>query len=266
MIIKPSIAAREVHYLEAVLPRAAPEDRAEILMRLAGLEGEKSAAYFIDFTFGSSSEYAVIHDLRLEFGGRVAQIDHLVISRRLDLLVLESKSFKGGLAITETGEFVSVDPQGNPFSIESPLKQNERHVAVLRDILGSQSRVVGRFGVKLQPRMLPLVLVSTGTVLTRPRRFDTSKVMKADQIADALTALSPNGSIERVFAAITRMSEPRLQGLARKLVRLHRPIKVVKHRRCRTCYSRSLHKRYGPQGMYWKCLHCGADAMASAAQ
>jgi hypothetical protein len=38
-----------------------------------------------------------IHDLRIEVDGRVAQIDHLVISRLLDVWVLESMHFSEGV-------------------------------------------------------------------------------------------------------------------------------------------------------------------------
>ena len=41
-----------------------------------GVATEKQAAYEIDFYFGPSKNVIVIHDLRLEVNGRVAQIDH----------------------------------------------------------------------------------------------------------------------------------------------------------------------------------------------
>jgi hypothetical protein len=49
---------------------------------------------------------AVIHDLRLDIDGRVAQIDHLLIHRSLNCFVLETKQVHAGLKITETGEFL----------------------------------------------------------------------------------------------------------------------------------------------------------------
>jgi alpha-beta hydrolase superfamily lysophospholipase len=72
----------------------------------AGVKGERDAAYLIDFEFERSQDMAVIHDLRLEFEGRVAQIDHLLIHRSLHCFVLETKHFHTGLNITETGEFL----------------------------------------------------------------------------------------------------------------------------------------------------------------
>jgi hypothetical protein len=45
----------------------------------------------------------VIHDLRIEHRGRVAQIDHLLINRVLDIFVLESKNYYYGVKISEEG-------------------------------------------------------------------------------------------------------------------------------------------------------------------
>ena len=43
-----------------------------------GVSGEKDSAYYIDFYFRNSKNWAVIHDLRLEHRGQVAQIDQQV--------------------------------------------------------------------------------------------------------------------------------------------------------------------------------------------
>jgi hypothetical protein len=50
----------------------------------AGNKGEKAAAYHIDFGWKDGKNSVVIHDLRIEHGGRVAQIDHLILMRTLE--------------------------------------------------------------------------------------------------------------------------------------------------------------------------------------
>lgn len=55
-----------------------------------GAKGEKEAAYHIDFDWKDGRNSVVLHDLRIEHGGRVAQIDHLILNRALDCHVLES--------------------------------------------------------------------------------------------------------------------------------------------------------------------------------
>ena len=103
------------------LPRRIVEQAEKELLTLrAGMQGEKDAAYFIDFDYEPSKNFAVIHDLRIEHGNRVAQIDHLLISRLLRFYVLESKSYSKGLKISDRGEFL-VKNNGGHVAIASPI-------------------------------------------------------------------------------------------------------------------------------------------------
>ena len=82
----------------------------EIRMIRAGVSGEREAAYEIEFHLGSHKNQMTIHDLRIECDGRVAQIDHLIINRLLDIWVCESKHFAEGVAINDHGEWVAFPP------------------------------------------------------------------------------------------------------------------------------------------------------------
>lgn len=98
----------------------------------AGMKGEQEAAYLIDFHFKDRESWIVVHDLRLEVNGRVAQIDHLLLHRCLDCYVLETKHFSSGMKITEDGEFLRWNHYRKTYEgMPSPLTQNDRHVAVL---------------------------------------------------------------------------------------------------------------------------------------
>src|SRR3546814_17936940 len=76
----------------------------ELRNRRAGLKGERDSAYLIDFDYASSPNWAVIHDLRLEHGGRTAKIDHLLINRWMDVYVLETQPFPAGNTTTNNGQ------------------------------------------------------------------------------------------------------------------------------------------------------------------
>ena len=60
----------------------------EIKLLKSGNKGEKDSAYFIDFYYKDAQNWVVIHDLRVEYDGFVAQIDHLLINRFLDFILL----------------------------------------------------------------------------------------------------------------------------------------------------------------------------------
>lgn len=117
----------------------------------AGIKGEQESAYLIDFDFKNAKRTVVIHDLRLEVNGRVAQIDHLLIHCSMNFFVLETKHLHAGMQITEEGEF----KQWNDFKktyegMASPLAQNERHIAVLKDAV-ARIELPSRAGITLTP-------------------------------------------------------------------------------------------------------------------
>jgi hypothetical protein len=101
----------------------------DLAIRKAGVKGETESAYLLDFHFADSPNWALIHDLRLEHNGRVAQIDHLLINRWMECYVLETKHFNAGIKITEDGEFLRWNDYKHYFEgMPSPLLQNERHM------------------------------------------------------------------------------------------------------------------------------------------
>lgn len=88
-----------------------PEIRKKIEQEIrniqAGIKGEDEAAYEMKVHWGESKNWMVIHDLRIEHGDLVAQIDHLIVNRFLEVWVCESKHFSEGVAINEHGEFAA---------------------------------------------------------------------------------------------------------------------------------------------------------------
>jgi hypothetical protein len=194
----------------------------ELRMLHAGIKGENESAYHIDFNFKKSEITAVIHDLRLEIGGRVAQIDHLLIHRTHRFYVLETKNFSHGLKINDHGEFLRWNDWKKCYEgMPSPIEQNRRHAAVLGEVLE-------RLGYK-DPTIESFVLISPNARIDRPAGKDFSEVVKADQFLGALknnlsTAL---GSIGGLFGAVSKLAfGDAADEIAKKLVRLHRPITI----------------------------------------
>jgi hypothetical protein len=149
----------------------------------SGVSGEKDSAYYIDFYFGESKNWAVIHDLRLEYKGKVAQIDHLLINRFFDIYVLESKSYSYRLKITPEGEFQTY--YGKEWiGIPSPIEQNKRHIHLFDLFLKHHDILPKRVGITIRPRFKNLILVSPKSIISRPpeKKFGTSSVIKADTL------------------------------------------------------------------------------------
>src|SRR4051794_12086616 len=137
MLIKTADDRRpDIDALEELLHRVhvdARQRRAiqdEIWAIRQGAKAEADAAYQLEFDLRDSKYWALIHDLRIDVDGRIAQIDHLVISRMLEMFVCESKSYTGGVKVNEHGEW-STYRERRPVGIPSPVEQNRRHIKVL---------------------------------------------------------------------------------------------------------------------------------------
>ncbi len=223
-----------IQELEAItkIPGLAKDTMAKVEKELktlkAGNRGESDSAYFIDFHYRSNQNWVVIHDLRIEYGGNVAQIDHVLITRFLEFYVLESKSYAYGLKITDRGEFLFRD--GNRYvAMESPIEQTRRHVLVLQQLLKEESLLPKRLGISLPPTIKPFVLVSPKSTVVRPshKTFNTDTVIKSDELFrqikagfDAESTASLLGSFTKVISVETLME------LARQLVAYHKPASI----------------------------------------
>ncbi|CAG4968819.1 nuclease-related domain-containing protein [Novilysobacter luteus] len=197
----------------------------ELRARRAGERAEREAAYLIDFDYAASPNWAVIHDLRIEHAGRVAQIDHLLINRWMDIYALETKSFHSGVKINDDGEFLRWNNYRKTYEgMASPLQQSERHIQVLRDVVAGIA-LPTRLGVRIAPAFHSFVLVSPNAKIYRPKRFDTSRVIKADQLKKAIwrDIDSENGLIALLKTAAKIVSGDTIEYVARQLAALHQP-------------------------------------------
>lgn len=195
----------------------------EIKNSRAGVRGEAEAAYEIDFHYKAREGWAVIHDLRIEVGGRVAQIDHLLLNRLLDCYVLETKSFSEGLGVNEHGEFVRFFA-GRPTGMPSPIEQNRKHISVLEDLFASNSLTLPtRLGMTLRPNCKSLIVVSAGARISRPKADPPGidELVKADQLKSRLDKEVEKASLLKLVAAET------VQSLARQLAAHHKPAKLA---------------------------------------
>lgn len=214
--------------LERLLELAVPKQKKEIEQELknvrSGIKGENDAAYFINHDYEHSKNYVVLHDLRLESRGRVAQIDHLLINRMLHCFVLESKRFHSGIRITEEGEFLKLNNYEKTFEgMASPLQQNQRHIDVLKDVF-AEIEMPTRLGMRLNMSFQSFVLISNNARIDRPKRFDTSQVIKMDSLKKTVNAYFDKMNAFQSLESVAKVvDEGTLYAIGRRLVNLHQP-------------------------------------------
>ena len=191
----------------------------------SGMKGEAEAAYEMEFHYGASKNWIVLHDLRLECGGRIAQIDHLLINRFLEIYVCESKRFSEGVAINEQGEFAAFFGS-KPYGIASPLEQNRRHMAVLAAVFKTgQVAPPKRLGFTITPSLHGLVLVSKTARISRPNAKieGIEMVIKNDQLKAKIDRDIDKDN--NILGAAKLIGQDTLEDFARRLAAVHEPIR-----------------------------------------
>lgn len=187
----------------------------DLAWQRAGLKGEMEAAYHIDFHLKNSPNWAVIHDIRFECNGRVAQIDHLLINRLMEIFVVESKSFQTKVRHANGGwERFN---RGKWEGIASPVEQNERHIAVLKDVIKERQLAPTWLGMSLPPKFFNIVVVlpSCSIIGTYP---EDVRIYRMDTLMSRIRAepLSP-------LYLLKMISEEALLALGADLLACHRP-------------------------------------------
>ena len=188
-----------------------------------GAAGEKSAAHFINREFGNSPRMAILHDLRLQMGEDVAQIDHLVIHRfQQAAWVLETKNFAGRLSCDEHGDWTLWKGR-TPVSIPSPINQARRQVILLKAWLGANE-------ISTIRTIEPVVLISPTSSINRKHLAPDDHVVKSDNFGqwwnkrtdEKIGVVAAFGMLGRHL--IDGMSEEDLRALGAKFCDAHTPM------------------------------------------
>ena len=217
----------QVQSLEALLSRRdlskfqRDDIENQLWMLQAGARGEKEAAYHIDFRY-KNGQSAVIHDLRIEHAGRVAQIDHLIVTRFLDVHVVESKAFGGEIRVSADGEWEAKTRHGW-HGMPSPVEQNRRHIEVLESFIRDRGLAPKRLGMSLPIHFHNWVLVAPTCRLQRSGN-SWDNVVKMDMFEKRLLEqIDKLGPVAVFSTAAKVVSAETVTALARELIASHRP-------------------------------------------
>ena len=195
--------------------------RDELRRCKTGIEGEKAAAFYLDGHYKDSQNNVLLHDLRLQVDGEVAQIDHLVINRTGYIVLIETKNYSGDLEVNAHGEFTAHYGKER-YGIPSPFEQSRRHGRVLGKLL--ERLEIGTRTDKL-PEFHNVVMMHPKAIIQRPdsKAFDTSFLIKADQFPAWHNKLVEGTSTGGLLKALFNMRSPdTIKEWGEKLKRQHR--------------------------------------------
>lgn len=132
-----SNAKKQLEQLNALLPTADPDIKAQIEQDIKylqyGIYGEDALMFELK---NSHMPMYILHDLFFEKNGLSTQIDYLVITRKL-VIVLECKNLYGDITIDNQGNFTRKVQNGNRYikkGIYSPVTQNQRHIDMIHEM------------------------------------------------------------------------------------------------------------------------------------
>jgi hypothetical protein len=193
----------------------------EIRLVSAGWRAERDAGHQIESHFGSSRNYATLHDLRIELDGQVAQVDHLVISRLLQMWVCDSKSYHSGVWLNDHGEW-STRVNGRRVVLPSPIEQNHTRIALLGRLFETGAcPPPRRLGARITPELRGLVVISDDSRITRSegRVEGLEAVIRAEKLRKTIRAQFD----DRLRGMLRVVSRSELERFAGALAALHRP-------------------------------------------
>ncbi|MBM7096234.1 NERD domain-containing protein [Bacillus sp. H-16] len=159
-----------------------------------GIEGEANVYYELKNSF---LPMVCLHDIRLEHADYIAQFDFIVITRK-EIIVLETKKLTGDITITPDGDFIRLfkNKYGKVYKKEgiySPVSQNERHVAILKEVLMSK-KLIGNMPVKSA-----VIMANAKTILDKSKapKHVSNQIYKYDQVKNLIKKELDNPSNNR---------------------------------------------------------------------
>ena len=161
-------------------------------MTQAGLEAEKQMAFYLERFFGEDKSIVVINDLRFEYKGAIAQIDHLVI-HEFGFLVIESKSVCFKVSINDHGEWIR--HYRGETGMKSPINQALLQIDLLKKTLNHYADVIdlkNNFGKKISEPSFKLTCMCIPDPADSKNGFAIKVAPIPNSLAVSLTALRSN--------------------------------------------------------------------------
>ena len=219
MIIKPpdSLQARLAAQRERLDPDH-PASAARLRGLHAHLRGLHASAADLDAELAGTTRWALLHDLHLQLNGRSLWIDHILINRQLDILVLESPHYGADLRVDAQGRF-SVLRDGRELELPSPLARCARHLAGLRQ-LARQLPWPHRQGSRVSPCWLSAILIAPHAQLDAHPRYQDPLVRPA-ALPDWLASHTRHPERSTLDTLAHSISVDTLRGFARQLAQRH---------------------------------------------
>jgi hypothetical protein len=177
---------------------------------------------YLNRAFRVNDDVLLLHDVRALSGSGGAHIDHLIITRHLDVFIIESCLTCDVLRITEDREFVASYFDGNRFIHRSLLRQLRRNSSWLRERLA---------GLDLHKKLNNPDSSNFHHIIVTPdlmrvenaARAVNVRFMRPDQLVQGVMITLNKSRIQTMFGSL---SAGKLNDLGKAITRWHSPNKI----------------------------------------
>ncbi len=185
----------------------------EIKLLQSGIYGEDSIAFELK---NSHLPLVVLRDLQLSYAGLSAQIDFLVLTPKVGI-VIECKNMIGNIEVNANGDFIRTFSYGKRFKKEgiySPITQNRRHLELLRKIMVEQKgSILSRIfsDLHFEQYFHPIVVVANPKSILNikyAKKEVKDKIIRGDQLIEYIRRCIINSDmIARSYDDLAKMAE-----------------------------------------------------------
>lgn len=165
----------------------------DIALIKAGIYGEESILYELK---NSPIDLVVIQDLYIEMGELSAQIDFIVITPRVNI-VIECKNLYGNIEINSKGDFIRTINVGKRYikeGIYSPITQNERHLQIIKNKRTEDAGLLKTLYMNsgFEDVWKPLVVLANDKTVLNDKYAKSeikSKIIRCDQLLNTIVRI-----------------------------------------------------------------------------
>lgn len=187
-----------------------------------GIKGEENVAFEL---MNSFMPMLILRDLHYEYEGLSAQIDFLVITRKL-ILVIECKNLFGDIEVNSNGDFIRTlefDSKKKREGIYSPITQNRRHLEIIKAM--KKSDISNAFIKMMFDKFFEdnyksiIVLANPKTIIdvSMASKDVRDQIIRNDQLVTFIKELSGKSKSEQ-------SNDKTMYELAESFVKYHKPL------------------------------------------
>lgn len=155
----------------------------DIAFLKAGIQGEENVYFELKNSF---IPMICLHDIRIQDGDYVSQLDFVVITAHF-IMILETKKLNGDIYINESGDFIRYikNKEGRVLKKEgiySPIAQNDRHIRIVKNMLEKEKII------KNLPVISSVVIANPKSIINKSKAPAKIKneICRYDQLTEVI--------------------------------------------------------------------------------